>query len=145
MPAGGARKGSGRRRGPSKETIQRALAVEAVEARRKGDPERELAKDVLEKGMKIAQGAAASFQPKPDPATGAVNPKDPNWAPFGEWVDRMGYFAKELAKYQSPTFRAIMTAPAPEATEKRKEFTLTIFDGGKPRAAEIILPPKKTG
>lgn len=41
--------------------------------------------------------------------------------------------ASKLAPYQSPTFRAVIVAPAPEQPpgELRKRFTLTIFDDSK--------------
>lgn len=49
--------------------------------------------------------------------------------------------AAKLAPYQSPTFRAIVVAPADQnAGEMRKRFTLTIFDDSKAIEAKATHP-----
>lgn len=135
MARGGPRPGSGRKvGGKNKATIERearaaelaALALAQNEADDEHDanvasmggdvptaaagaapvPRRrkKLAKDVLEELMLVGLGYAARFQPKYAP-DGKVLEGDP--VAFREWADFTGDKAAKLAKYQSPTFRAI--------------------------------------
>jgi hypothetical protein len=108
-----------------------------------------LGKEVLEEMMFIAKSATSSFQPitkemaERANAAGQASVKERagDMEKFGQWWDRTCYAAKELSKYQSPTYRAIMVAPAPETNqpERRKVFQLTIFDNPRlGKSAEII-------
>jgi len=146
MPRGGARPGAGRRHGgKNRATIERELKAVAETGNLQG---RELAKDVLDRMMKLAEGAAGFHQP-PSPseiqaaqAEGRQIPTG-DWDRFGQWFDRIAYCAKELAKYQSPQIKAV-DAPAPPPDPKdleqksRKRFGLRVFEGGKP-----LLPPSE--
>lgn len=135
----------------NKSTIERELqaARDLVEQVKTGKLDgQELAKDVLGRFMRLAEGAAGEFMPTPSAQKAQGKPENPNkdWDRFGEWVDRVIYCAKELAKYQSPALRAILVPAAPPDSnqpEKRKKFSLTIFEGGRP-VMEIIPPVKKT-
>lgn len=122
----------------NKATIERELR-EAQEAERKVEEARtsgrRLAKDMLDDFMHKFAQVAASFQPVPanTPPPEGVTP-NPN--EFERWAKLAVECAKALAKYQSPTFQAIMVAPPPpDPTQEgqRRRFTLTIFDGARPR------------
>lgn len=111
MPVGGRREGAGRKRGgKNKRTVELELATarEIDSARISG---RELAKDVLDRLMRIAEGAASLHKPNEAGQGG-------DWSLFGEWFDRTAWVAKELAKYQSPQLRAVVVSmpgsPVPE-------------------------------
>lgn len=95
----------------NKRTIEKEIqaAREIDRARENGE---ELAKDVLNRLMKLAEGAASLHRPQT--ADGKVVENTGDWEKFGAWFDRTVYCARELAKYQSPTFRAHMiSAPPP--------------------------------
>ena len=108
-------KTGGRKAGtPNRATVERQeIAARALDnAKADGRP---LAKDRLDELLGIALGAMAAHQPitkdmvKKARALGNKTVKDNrgNWGGFGEWWDRAAYAAKELAKYQSPTFKAV--------------------------------------
>jgi hypothetical protein len=108
----GERRGGRQRGTKNKATVEREINAAAVidRARREG---RELAVDVLEKLMKVAEGAAAINRP-----TEQKKYKDGDWKLFAEWFDRTAFCAKALAPFQSPTFKAVAvdvrsTTPAP--------------------------------
>lgn len=145
MPRGSA---PGERRGgrvkgtKNRTTLERELIAAEVARRqmsRAREQDRELAVEVIEKFMGEFQRAATHFRPTTsvEIAEGAKANQNGSWTKYGEWAERVVACAKELAKYQSPQLRAIAIAPAPQAEEgeRRKRFTLTIFDGGK------ALPP----
>lgn len=122
----------------NKTTIERELkAAGVIDAARKEG--RELATSVLERLMKIAEGATGVNRPVTDKeiAEGKARNPDGDWGRFGEWFDRTAYCAKELAKYQSPQIRAV-DAPAPPPDpqdvdrQSRKRFGLRVFEGGRP-------------
>jgi len=125
MPKGGARPGAGRRKGArNKATVEREIRAVQALAGRIADTPKELAIDVLDRMMKVAENGASLHKPL-DPGLpldeaqrienelAAQQGRRPrvvsagNWGLFGEWFDRAVQCAKELAKYQSPTFRAI--------------------------------------
>jgi len=85
--------------------------------------------------MEIFIGATAYFQPslKPD----APQVEQSQWDQFEKWARLAMECASKLAPYQSPTFRAIVVAPAPDTNkaEQRKRFTLTIFE--KPPMVDV--------
>ena len=131
--------GSGRKAGTkNRATVEREINAAAVidRARKEG---RQLAVDVLEKLMNLAEGAAAENRPttEKEMTAGASQNPDGDWTRFGEWFDRTAYCAKELAKYQSPQIKAIeQPAPAPDLNaprdQPRRRFGLRVFEGGKP-------------
>ena len=114
MANGGRRPGAGRKAGgKTKATLLREQKVAAVidRSRREG---RELGIDVLERMMKLCEGAAAEFRPttQKDVAKGATLNPDGDEPVFGQWVDRTIFCAKEIAKYETPQLRAIMVHDA---------------------------------
>ena len=83
--------------------------------------------------MNIALGATGLNRPTPkgqEGPNGEINANG-DWDRFGAWFDRTAYCAKELAKYQSPTIKAvdIPTAP-PEIGDQDEDFTINVFDSG---------------
>lgn len=141
MGRGGPRPNSGRKPGPTKATLERAAIAQRVmgEAAMQG---RKLGKEVLEEFMVLFAGLATKFQPDATD-TSAVRDwaKKPEFDKFVQFATLAKDTAKELAKYQSPTFRAIeLAAPAPtmegESSRKVTKFTLHIF-GEDPRMKTI--------
>lgn len=128
MPRGSA-KGEhrgGRKLGTkNRSTIERALIAERTvdNARKVG---KELGVDVMEKFMFLFAGIATTNQPYPP-----SQPQNPDYNEdrFEKYARLTLDAAKEVAKYQSPQFRAIMVAPAPDhAHSKSTRFTLQIFE-----------------
>ncbi len=133
---GGRRPGGGRKRGaPHKATIERALGHERVlrEAEMRGE---RLAKEVLNDFMKTFASIADYHQPHPETIAAwskgdaALAAKEPM---FEKYAGLAMQAARDLAKYQSPTFKAIeVSAPSPamQGSEGKKvtRFTLAIFD-----------------
>jgi hypothetical protein len=142
---GGSRIGSGRPRGSlNKETIEKAIIAERITAAVEMRGEK-LAKEYLNEFLKVFAGMAAHFQPT-HPGMPVQNP-NANEAKFEKWARLTIDTATQLAKYQSPQFRAVMVAPAPETdgSTKRKRFSLTIFEGGKPVSTVEVEPKKAAG
>jgi hypothetical protein len=108
MPRGakkGEDRGQGRPKGAkNKATIERELLEEQQRARRMGrTPDVKLGKDVIHEFMKFAAAMAVQHQP---PKPGA--PWDPKeQEQFKEWAKLACGWGKDLAAYQSPTYRAI--------------------------------------
>jgi len=103
---GGARPGAGRPRGVrNKATIEKALIAEQVVARAEMTG-RKLAKEVLDEFMHLFAGMAASTQPLP-PGMPVPSGRAPDEAKFEKYARLAIQCAKDLAAYQSPTFRAI--------------------------------------
>jgi hypothetical protein len=111
---GGAGRGQGRKPGiPNRATLERAIQAinQTDEAKRNG---KKLAKEVLEEFMLLFTGMAATYQPLP-PGTAPVPGREPNEAKFVEYAKLAVETAADLAKYQSPTFKAMavtMSTPA---------------------------------
>lgn len=107
MPRGGSKPGE-RRGGKQKGTLNKAtrerlaLAVREVQdAKRQG---RKLAKEVLDDLMHTALGRAAYYQPAAGDQPAKAHADEDK---FMDAMRLAGYFAKCLAPYQSPTFKAI--------------------------------------
>lgn len=120
----------------NKTTIERNRIAAEIAARTVIDAKttgKKLAKEVLDDLMHLFVGMAAHHQPTP-PGAPPVAGARPDEARFEKYARLALETARALASYQSPTFRAIVVAPAPDANqpEQRKRFTLTIFEGGKP-------------
>lgn len=139
MPRGGKRPGSGSPRGPRGPQrgtiIQReannireqaeAAALAAEKARNAG---KRLAKDVLEEFMLLFAGMAATHQPLPPGMPVPVN-RQPDEAKFEKWARLAGWFASELAPYQSPTFKAVaIMAPPPQPTAAERGTNVIALD-----------------
>lgn len=109
---GGRPKGS-RSRATIEKEIKLAAAV--IDGATKPNAAPLLGKDVLERMMRLAEGATALHRPTPkrDVLLGAKENPDGSWEKFGAWFDRTVTCAKELAKYQSPTFKAVLVSQAP--------------------------------
>jgi hypothetical protein len=137
---GGRRPGSGRKKGgKNKATIVRETKQAEVIAQMI-DSGKPLAVTVLQKAMEFAEGAVAAFRPtlRADAAAGRQPNPDGSVEEFGKWFDRWIKVTSELATYQTAKVKAI-DAPtaAPQAGERRKRFTLRVFEGGRPP----IRPP----
>lgn len=124
MGSGGPRPNSGRKRGTrNKKTILREQRAERevaaiIEKHRAG--EIVLGKDVLARMMQFAEGTTGLLRPtsQREAIAGKERNPDGDWTRFGEWFDRWFHCARELAKYQSPTFRAIaVSAPEEQAQQ----------------------------
>jgi hypothetical protein len=109
MPRGGFRLGAGGPkgpRGPQKKTIERALIAEQVVRRAEMSGEK-LAKEILNDFMQLFAGMAASVQPLPPGTKRPPGRGKPSVRAFEKWARLAVETATQLAKYQSPTFRAI--------------------------------------
>jgi hypothetical protein len=137
MANGGARPGAGRKPGPTKATIERAILAQRqiVEAEKTG---LKLGKEVLAEFMQLFGGLATKFQPDQTTTTAVREwAKSPEYDKFLQFATLARDTAKMLAPYQSPTFRSIeLAAPAPEQRQLTTEFTLHIF-GDDPRSKVI--------
>jgi hypothetical protein len=111
--APGERRG-GRQKGTlNKSTVKNLRAAEhaIVEAHQSG---KKLAKEVLEDFMHLFAGVAASCQPLPEGASAPVGHKTDE-VRFERYARLAIEAAKELAKYQSPTFKAVaVMLPPPQ-------------------------------
>lgn len=121
MARGGARVNAGRKPNvPNKATIERTLRAEQemLQAR---DTGKKLAKDVLDEFMLLFAGMAAHHQPIP-PGQPIPAGREPNEDKFEKWARLAVETAADLAKYQSPTFRAIavsMPPPLPAVPDQK--------------------------
>lgn len=134
-------KTGGRLRGTlNRATVEKRLEIarQLDDAKNRGKP---LAKDRLDELLSVAFDMMAATKPvTADIITKARAGGDDklgewNVEEFGAWFDRAAYVAKELAKYQSPTFKAIaVTAPAPASPGAAIE-TDNVVDLNDPNAA----------
>lgn len=111
-------RGGGRARGtPNKKTIERNLQIARDLAEQAGKKTKPLAKEVLEDFMHLTAGMAAFYQP-----TGPGQPSNPNMNEDKFWQAALACkeFAKALAPYQSPTFKAIVGMPSMPPPESSK-------------------------
>lgn len=130
----------GRNKGTrNKATIERELLAARAAEERVAAAEasgRKLGKEVLDEFMHLFAGMAATYQPL-RPGTPIPVGRTPDEPQFEKYAKLAVHCARLLAPYQSPTFQAIMIAPPPpDPTEAgmRKRFTLTIFEGARPKA-----------
>jgi hypothetical protein len=73
-------------------------------------PKVRLAKDVIEEFMMIGIGYAAKYQKAPEGQT-LPQGREPDEEKFKEWAQITVGWATDLARYQSPTYRAIQVSP----------------------------------
>src|ERR1700722_18311080 len=139
-------KTGGRKAGtPNRATVERQeIAARALDNAKAGG--RPLAKGRLDGLLWIPLGAMAAHQPitkdmvKKARALGNKTVKDNrgNWGGFGEWWDRAAYAAKELAKYQSPTYKAVSVAtPQPSGSPPVRDVDNFVRTGDPVRASRI--------
>lgn len=105
---------------PNKATIEKTLRAE-FELTQARDTGKKLAKDVLDEFMMLFAGMAAHHQPIP-PGQPIPAGRVPDEDKFEKWARLAVETAADLAKYQSPTFRAIavsMPPPLPVAPEPK--------------------------
>lgn len=118
----------------NKRTIEKALEAERAVAAAKASG-RKLAKEMLDDFMHLFAGMATVYQPLPPGTVEIPRGHKPDEPQFEKYARLTVDCATQLAKYQSPTFRAIVVAPAPEQPDPntlRRRFTLTVFEGGRP-------------
>jgi hypothetical protein len=137
MPRGGKRPNAGRRRGSKgKATIEKATIAERVLAETKASGKK-LAKEVIEDLMNTFVALADCYRP-----TMPGQPETNRHADKGEFEKHAIHafeMAKALAPYQSPTFRAVVVAPALEKqSEHVTRFRLSIFDRERSDEPPII-------
>lgn len=103
-------RGGGRARGtPNKATIEKNLMIAQQLAVKAGEKKKPLAKEVLEDFMHLTAGMAAFYQPShPDQLPNRHANEDKFWQAALACKE----FAKALAPYQSPTFKAIVGMPS---------------------------------
>lgn len=151
MPAGGSQKGErrgGRQKGAlNKKTIERKVKEDAERIMASGQPVKMLGKEIIEQFAHYCAGYASKHQPKGE-RPGLNTPTERaeyDWTvdQFERWMRLAGWFAKELAPYQSPTFRAIAIVTPPEdGGRKVTRFTLNIFEAsdddlGRPKLISV--------
>lgn len=128
------KKTGGRARGiPNKATILRQTKQAQVIAAMV-DSGKPLAVTVLQKAMEFAEGAVAAYRPTmaAELAAGKAKNLDGSHDEFGKWFERWFRCIETLAKYQTPTMKAVEApTPAPVPGTNRKRFTLRVFDGGR--------------
>lgn len=124
----------GERRGGRKPGIPNRVTAERLEVARLAATQGKLGKEVLEELMVRFSELACKFQPDGfDTAVVQDWAKTKNYDRFVQLATLARDTARELAKYQSPTFKAVeVSAPAPavEASDGKKvtRFQLHIFD-----------------
>lgn len=102
------KKTGGRTKGtPNKASIEREALLARLAAEQQQKPGRKLAREVLDDLMHLALGMAAKYQPLPDGVVPMAGQK-PDENKFIEYATLAGSFAKDLAPYQSPRFKAVM-------------------------------------
>lgn len=147
MPGGGAKPGErrgGRQKGAlNKKTILKR-EIEWV------GPSHELSIESLERGSIECENNAIYFRPTTDAEIKAGKELNPNanLEEYKHWMDRWFMWRRELAQYQSPKLKAIAILPKPDVDEeaqieRRKRFTLTVFEGGMGLQKQIDVTPKE--
>ena len=92
----------------NKATIERELLAQRIAAEQAQKPGRKLAREVLDDLMHTFLGMAARVQPMPEGVQ--LQPGHlPDPIKFVEYATLAGAFAKDLAPYQSPKFKATIS------------------------------------
>mgnify|MGYP000735891981 CR=1 FL=1 len=138
--AKGFKTGGRQKNTPNKATVERAVVAERI-VRETEMSGRKLGKEVLADFMDVFAALATYHQPLPDGMT-VPQGRKPDEAKFEKYARLAIQAAKDLAPYQSPTFRAIQIAAPPPEKGKRteKRFTLKVFDsnrGGPPKEIDV--------
>jgi hypothetical protein len=137
----------------NKATIERELLADLQRARMLG-PDR-LAKDVIEYFMNRATAYAMKYEPKkgdlnlapPLPIVGKeakklskIDAKEWREKKFREWSGIAVSWAKELAPYESPTYRSIEIAPL-QVDEEDDTVVLTTMEQVRAELLKYGVPP----
>jgi hypothetical protein len=133
-PKGGKREGAGRKAGKKNRLTVLRQTKQAEAIAQIVDSGKPLAVTVLQKAMEFAEGAVAAYRPTMNSDIAAGKTKNPDGSPeeFGKWFDRWFKCIETMARYQTPTMRAIdAPTPPPDAGTNKKRFTLRVFDGGR--------------
>lgn len=122
--------------------IEKAIRAERVIANAKANG-RKLSVEHMQDFIGVLAGMAGYYQPT-FPGMAHQNPNG-NDKEFERWFRHFLDLAKSLAPFESATMRSIMVAPAPAMNDpdRKKQFTLTIFENGKP-PMQIAPPMKKS-
>lgn len=112
--APGERRGGKAKGTPNKATVARAVQAEADVIKHQVSGKK-LAKDMLDDYMLAFHAVAASYQRSlADAFQAGVKPAQADLDAFMKWGELVVDTAAQLAKYQSPTFKAIqVNAPMP--------------------------------
>jgi hypothetical protein len=150
---GGKRTGAGRKHGPNKATIEKAIIAQRVmnEAAMSG---KKLGKEMIEEFAVMFGGLASAVQPVGTGPDGQVTKPDvQRWlgtveeAAFERYSKLALKAASDLADYQSPKIAPVhVVAAAPEARgPQKKRFSVGIFDGqGRPAPKQITVKPNSS-
>lgn len=106
----GVRQGGRQKGTPNKASVERALVAARIAQEQAGKPGRKLAREVLDDLMHTFLGMAAQHQPLPEGVV-PMNGAKPDAAKFVEYATLAGSFAKDLAPFQSPKFKATIQLP----------------------------------
>lgn len=135
----------------NKATIERERVAAEIAQKTVADARvagKKLGKEVLDEFMHLFAGMAAAYQPAPPGMEIAPSPgRRPDEAKFEKYALLAIGCARDLARYQSPTFQAIQIAPPPPPPGARR-FTLTIFEnnGREVKQLDVMPPePKRAG
>lgn len=132
----------GREAGTPNKVITQALIRAEQQLLRAKAEDRSLAVDILDEFMHRFARAARARQPRLDEDRKDTNPLG-NQEDYEKYARLAVDTAAQLAKYQSPTFRAITVAPPPPAPKngpERKRFSLTIFDTSGRKTVAHVTP-----
>lgn len=118
-PRKGERPGGRAKGTPNRITVEAAeiARISTEQAKARGV---KLGKEMLEDYMMAFHNQAVVFQPLPPGV--AIPGRTPDPKQFMEWGKLVVDTAKELAKYQSPTFRAIAVMAPPPGSEKQPQI-----------------------
>ncbi len=104
-PPKGTRYGGRNKGTPNKATVERELIAQRIAEQQRQQPGRKLAREVLDDLMHTFLGMAAKHQPLPEGVV-PMQGQTPDPLKFVEYASLAGTFAKDLAPYQSPKFKA---------------------------------------
>jgi len=137
MPRGGPRPNAGRKRGSrNKAVIEREILAEQIANRARMNGEK-LGKEVLAELMTQFCDMAERARPKYGPNGKLV---DGNERDYERWARLVLLCAKELAPYQSPTFKAVAVAsPNPSIDRQVINLTAPIDQAEAARVYKLIM------
>lgn len=113
-------------------------SVALLEAASRRPVTAEACKDLLAEFANFYAGMARQFKPSPNGKHGLLWRGQDDEPLFLKYSQIAGMFAGRAAPYESPTFKAIMMAPPPDAKpgDNVREMRLTIFDSSGNRVQE---------
>jgi hypothetical protein len=135
----------------NKKTIEKQRVQQMVDARiaKANAPERKLGKEILEDLMYTFIARATYWRKEFDTAITATNLARADYCEeqMSKHLGMATTSANMLAKFQSPTLRAIAIAPAPaeKPKEERTRFTLRVFESGASEPVQIVTREIEAG